>query len=178
MYLLICIFNSRCTFGSSDHFCSLPIELPRQLGTTAVVGTFTLHACFSINQEIMSNYTLLACTWLGVEPPHSHATHCRGRRRRHEDHRCECDANIYSEEECSIGTATRFAWSVIKRSIAGEPSALKQDSSAAADIKAAVDAGVQYIKTCFSADQCLQTAVTIIGIEPGNLLLYSPPNFF
>jgi len=29
MYLLICIFKSRCTFGSSDHFCSLPIGLPR-----------------------------------------------------------------------------------------------------------------------------------------------------
>jgi hypothetical protein len=98
MYLLICIFKSRCTFGSSDHFCSLPIGLPRL--EPQQLAPFTLDACYSINQETMSNYTLLACTWLGVEQPtHSRATHCWGRQRRHEDHRCECDATTSTRKK-------------------------------------------------------------------------------
>ena len=174
MYLLICIFNSRCTFGSSDHFCSLPTELPRLEPQQSLAPLLFMHVFLSTQKSCTCVY-LVGCGTAATQPRHSllgAAAPARG-----PSLRVRC-YNLYSEEECSIGTATRFAWSVIKRTIAGEPTALKQDASAAADIKAAVDAGVQYIKTCFSADQCLQTAVTIIGIEPGNLLLYSPPNFF
>ena len=63
--------HRRCTFGSSDHFCSLSIMLPclepQQLGPLTpdpLIYSITLHTCFSVNQEIMSNYVLLACTLL------------------------------------------------------------------------------------------------------------------
>jgi hypothetical protein len=88
---------------------------------------------FPVNQEIMSNYILLACTWLVCETGATQIQHslleaaaaARGQSLRV---RLRC-YNLDSEEECSkleIGTATRFAWSVIKKSMAKEPTALKQ----------------------------------------------------